>query len=477
MAADKVPFSMEEIFDYMQINYVQYARGRNSFNIPCPNCDAGSHKSHLNVNLTKKAWRCPKCGSYGNAVNFYALATTGDYRLNKAEYIDLVQKLQESMRGNVEFERRRMNSAKRTKKVVEVESSPIADDDTLDKTFSTLLALDIFALREEHRSNLHDRGLDDNAIFKNGYCSFPAALDFDAMILPAIRNAYKKNKWAEVKSKNPRLSSISDRAIMAGLTVAFWLKQQKCQLEGVPGFFLFEKHWCFLFPGKGLVVPTRNRKGQIVALQVRMDVGKTRYLTVSAKGLPKGVEEGISRVHWPLVNTPVDQTDSHPEVLITEGPLKADVAIHLLREAQPSLRVAFAAIQGVNNTSALMRDCEELAKLGYTQLSNALDMDRLTNLNVMNGAKRLRELLQELNIKFKQLFWDEQCAKTLLDAHRLLCREYQLSLKGKESPNSFVALAQYTRVLYEANHGTETLDWFAKTKGIDDYLLSLQNSK
>ena len=35
--------------------------GKNSFNLPCPCCDDKPKGRHLNINLRKDVFRCPRC--------------------------------------------------------------------------------------------------------------------------------------------------------------------------------------------------------------------------------------------------------------------------------------------------------------------------------------------------------------------------------------------------------------------------------
>ena len=52
--------------------------GRSSYNIPCPVCDhAGSRKRHLNINLKRNVFRCPKCGQFEGGVFLGRLDRTG----------------------------------------------------------------------------------------------------------------------------------------------------------------------------------------------------------------------------------------------------------------------------------------------------------------------------------------------------------------------------------------------------------------
>ena len=48
--------------------------GKSSYNIPCPLCDRpGTRDKHLNINLKRNVFRCPKCGQFeGGVFDLYA---------------------------------------------------------------------------------------------------------------------------------------------------------------------------------------------------------------------------------------------------------------------------------------------------------------------------------------------------------------------------------------------------------------------
>lgn len=467
----EAPFKMEEIFDFMQYDYQKYARNTQIFNMPCPDCDRAKNTKHLNVNLSKQRWRCPKCGAYGNAVNYYSFVTQGNYEMTADAYKAMIDSIRRGMDGNAAYQRRRLDATqKRTSKTPYIKSAEIATDDTLDHTYRTLLEFPAFVLKEAHRANLIKRGLNDAAIDRNGYRSFPSSADMKNYISQKIKRTYVENRWSKARAGMPRIERKGNDLIMFGLTVAAWLQKKGCVMEGVPGFFLFQNHWCFLMPEGGLVIPTRNRKGQIVALQVRTN-GKTRYLTVSAGGLPSAVSENICRAHWPLASTSIQSGKELPKIILTEGPLKADVALHLLKSRNPYAQYAFVAIMGVTNTASLLRECDTLVKYGVTRIWNALDMDRLTNPNVANGSRRLRKALKEKSIDFKPMLWDERSARLLEEKQRSYCTENRIFVRVSDNP--YVAVAQYTQAVHEKS-GAAPFEWTPRTKGIDDYLRSLK---
>ena len=46
--------------------------GKSSYNLPCPCCDDKPKGRHLNINLRKDVFRCPRCGFSGGVLDLYA---------------------------------------------------------------------------------------------------------------------------------------------------------------------------------------------------------------------------------------------------------------------------------------------------------------------------------------------------------------------------------------------------------------------
>ena len=46
--------------------------GKSSYNVPCPCCDDKPKGKHLNINLHKDVFRCPRCGFAGGVLDLYA---------------------------------------------------------------------------------------------------------------------------------------------------------------------------------------------------------------------------------------------------------------------------------------------------------------------------------------------------------------------------------------------------------------------
>ena len=91
-------FQMNDILPLLPVP--QPPMGRSSYNIPCPVCDhAGSRKRHLNINLKRNVFRCPKCGQFeGGVFDLYAYYT-GVPRDKVRE--DLIDRLGGNMQGKL----------------------------------------------------------------------------------------------------------------------------------------------------------------------------------------------------------------------------------------------------------------------------------------------------------------------------------------------------------------------------------------
>lgn len=219
-----------------------------------------------------------------------------------------------------------------------------------------------------------------------------------------------------------------------------------CELQGVPGFYKVQNTWILNLP-EGMLIPTRNSGGQVVGIQVRRD-GDTnpRYLTVSANRLPCGVTTGISRAHFPLGNAPLTKGTT---VYLTEGPLKADVALALLEDKN----AAFIAIQGVTNTKMLDEVVfPSLKERGITRVINALDMDKLTNPGVIMACSALKQLAQKHGIRMEMLCWDAEYAAEKEQELAALCEQHGLGLPPEQ--NVFKRIGAMALALHKKAFGT-----------------------
>ena len=188
----------------------------------------------------------------------------------------------------------------------------------------------------------------------------------------------------QLRTDNPAFKALYKKDILAGLLIAHDLEEMGLKLKYTPGFFKIADKWCFRYL-TGILIPTISFENNIVCFQVRRDAtkGGLRYLTVSSKGLPGGPTTGLSRIHI-AHDAPIA---GNTTVYITEGPLKANVILSLLRQ-RGCQNTAVIAIQGVSNVKELPEVLEKIKQCGVTKTIMLFDMDSLKggNINVTQST-------------------------------------------------------------------------------------------
>ncbi len=245
------------------------SNGRSSYYIQCPCCDDSPRNKHLNINVKKDVYRCPRCGIYGGIFDLYALYTnTPRDKVHK----ELLKRL-----GSPE----KVERKKKTVIPTPVIDCPVTDIEARHATYTALLAK--LSLAQDHRQNLINRGLSDENIVKLGYKTTP----------------------------------------VVGMTaIAKQLQSEGCYLAGVPGFYRTSAgEWSFYQNERGILIPVRDMQGRIQGLQIRRDnVEKRKFRWVSSTDM----KDGCRAESWTHIVGPI-----RPMALLTEGPMKADV-IHTL---------------------------------------------------------------------------------------------------------------------------------------------------
>ena len=307
--------------------------GKSSFNLPCPCCEDKPKGKHLNINLRKDVFRCPRCGFSGGVLDLYAFYAKIPREKALEELLD--------RKGQTLYPRQPLP---------EVEENPLTGVEERHATYTALLQS--LTLASDHRENLLSRGLSPEEIHRLGYKTTP---------------------------------------VLGFASLAKRLREKGLYLAGVPGFYKSQGQWTLKIPGRGILIPVRDVQGQIQGLQVRLDnVEKRKFRWLSSNGL----EEGCGAKTWVhLAGEP------RPLVLLTEGPMKADV-IHFLT-GQTVLAVA-----GVNSLSQLKPALEKLQAAGMEKVMIAFDMDYLINPHVRAGQKNLAHLLDQCGISYGTYLWD-----------------------------------------------------------------------
>lgn len=329
-------FHMEDIIPLIGIP--KPPPGRSNYNIPCPCCDYKPRKKHLNISLIKDVFRCPRCGFNGGVFDLYAYYT-GIPRESVREA--LIARL--GVRGEIP----------RPKKKIEppaITECPLTDIDSRHATYTALL--NQLSLASDHQENLLARGLPLEKIREYGYKTTP----------------------------------------VIGMTaIAKHLQEAGYYLSGVPGFYRKEGKWSFISESRGILIPVRDMQGRIQGLQIRRDnVTRRKFRWVSSVNKTDGCGAEV----WVHITGQPRST-----VLLTEGPLKADV-VHTLTGQ------TVVAVAGVNSLSKLEPVLQTLKEAGTKKIMTAFDMDFLTNPHVQNGYTNLTQLLAETGFQYGTYLWD-----------------------------------------------------------------------
>lgn len=331
-----------DIIPFLPIPYPK--TGQSSYYVKCPCCDDDPRKEHLNINLVKDVFRCPRCGISGGIFDLYSLFT----KIPRSEaYKSISERLGLTAAtpphiGKVPFEID--NTA---------EEYPINDISTRHATYSAFLGK--LSLAKDHLENLLGRGLSAADIERNGYKTTP---------------------------------------VMASQFYAKQLQAEGYYLSGVPGFYRNEKGvWSFVPTKRGILIPVRNRAGEIQGLQLRCDnVTHRKFRWVSSAGM----KDGCRAEGWVHI-----AGNDYTKIILTEGPMKADV-IHALTGK------TVLAVPGVNALTKLKETLTDLRDVGLKEIKTAFDMDFSLNAHVQNGYRALLQLLDEMGFRYGILLWDPQ---------------------------------------------------------------------
>lgn len=459
---DRKRYTLSEVLDRLGFDY-DYDRGK----MDCPFCES---RRKMSLDFEENQYRCPKCGQSGGVFHFFAhfyMGYTLEKKAPKAELAKVAKALAQYMDGDD----RSTPSTPAKKPKPKKPKIPTASDDKLDAVYRAMQKIPALQLTPEHREHLLKRGLSEEAIDRNGYRSLP-----ESYLIPDYCYKFFEDAGGEFR-RSHEMNWISQKQILLGLLIAHHIINQGLDVQGVPGFFRFGHLWAY-WVNPGILIPTRNMKGQIVIWQVRRDKLRKkddlRYITSACKTLPGHANGDISRCHFPLENAPLTKDT---KILLTEGPLKADVACHLYGSP-----VLFMAIPGIQNTKELYeRIIPVLRKAEISCIYNALDMDRLTNKNVRAGSNTIvKEFRKKGQIVVEDMFWGSHYATITLASFLITARLRNIPLPENTSDNVFERLNTVSQALEAAGFITqfyrdksgEALAWDPKTKGIDDYLYS-----
>ena len=325
--------------------------GRPVYNISCPCCDDNPRKKHLNINLNKDVFCCPRCHFSGGVFDLYSHYSGVD-RKHAREV--LMEKLGLKDSGpSYEGSNQKQERRTITRPILQEIELPLTDIDARHETYAALLGK--LSLASDHRENLLSRGLTDEQIRTFGYKTMPV-VGFSAL--------------------------------------AKQLQSEGYYLGGVPGFYhTKEGAWTFVQERRGILIPARDQDGKIQGLQIRLDkIKKGKFRWISSIGK----QDGCKAEGWThMIGTP------KPTVLLTEGPLKADVIHYITGQT-------VIAVPGVNSLKHLKETLEYLQSQGTTKVMTCFDMDYLKNPHVRDGYYNLANILAEVGIEYGTYLWDPQ---------------------------------------------------------------------
>lgn len=325
--------------------------GRPVYNISCPCCDDNPRKKHLNINLNKDVFCCPRCHFSGGVFDLYSYYSGVDRKLAREV---LMEKLGLKDSGST-YEGSNRKQERRTiqRPILQDIELPLTDIDARHETYAALLGK--LSLASDHRENLLSRGLTDELIRDYGYKTMPV-VGFSAL--------------------------------------AKQLQSEGYYLGGVPGFYhTKEGAWTFIHERRGILIPARDQDGKIQGLQIRLDnVKKGKFRWISSIGK----QDGCKAEGWTHLKGEPTQT-----VLLTEGPLKADVINHITG-------LTVVAVPGVNSLKHLQSTLEYLQSRGTTKIMTCFDMDYLKNPHVRDGYYNLANILAGVGIEYGTYLWDPQ---------------------------------------------------------------------
>lgn len=290
-----------------------------------------------------------------------------------------------------------------------------AADDVKHKTYTMLLNL--LTLSQVHKEGLMKRGFTEEQIIKNGYKSTPVF---------GFRSIAKK------------------------------LQMSGCVLEGVPGFYEEDTgEWTIHFTAKssGFLVPVRNVDGFIVGMQIRIDhpYDGRKYMWLSSVNYNKGTSSG-SPTH--LAGNLGAKT-----VFVTEGPLKGDLAFAISGRT-------FGCVPGANQYANLPAFLSEMKEYGTEFVYEAYDMDKLLK-PVCRGD------------------YNEKCV--YCEQYRKDWRNTTIPCEKKQIKRNNIqrGCGKLAGVCQELSLPCKMLtwdtdsdgDWAEHVKGVDDYLVDLEQKK
>lgn len=264
------------------------------------------------------------------------------------------------------------------------------DNRKLDIIYNTFL--DLLSLDDEHRKILKEkRKLSDEEIEERKYKTLETQnVDFSHL----MKELNKKEEFKEIKEEEI--------------------------LKRVPGFFQKKVNgrWVWKHYNKqGLLIPIRNAKNEITALQVRKnkkDRNGVRYVWFSSSFAYKPNNSFFRYGTKSSIEIDVLYPEKTPSkgLFITEGRFKSEAITSKLGATSISVQ----GIYGYKGIEKVIKEIKEETKKkfkdfkGYKNICIAFDSELSTNKNIYKAMKIMSDKIQEKN-KEENIFyisWDEK---------------------------------------------------------------------
>lgn len=375
----------------------------------CPFHDDKTIGSFVVTNK-KGIFKCFSCSTGGDGIRYISLIDGINYvqaALKIAFDFGIIQKYEYET-----LSKRKIDNAtiqKYEKKGMEkLQTNPVADDETLNYIYNIFCKGQSLAdstekvLSDEHRALLHARNLTDEDIERYGYFTMP-------------------NRYAMKGIKN----TLSKRRLDEDI------------LLNVPGFYrdLQIKKVTFS-PMKGIGIPIRNYKGQILGIQVRRDdkkEGEQRYRWFSsafADNDDSNKFEGGTSPGSPIDVIYPEEVQSKT-VFITEGHFKA---VQLTKR----FGCISLSVQGVTSWKQIVDVLRGIgANHPVKHVYIAFDADMSYNFAVSQQSRKMTDEIQKsLNLNIVYVQWNTDLGKGIDD---MLANGHEAELL-KASKNEYDAI-------------------------------------
>lgn len=355
------------------------------------------------VTPSKGMFKCFACGEGGDSISFVAKKQNISY-IEAAFKIALDENIISQEEYDDNFKKRRYTKEE-SKNAEEIFAAPVKsfkknlpEASVLNAYYEAFLSVMTYGKEGEIRLEEEDlkylkeeRGLSEELIIRRGYCSL-------------------------INVTDSRIEKLMDELDKRNLN--------REGLQNIPGFFerLRKKTdngekletWVKTFAyNEGVVLPMKNSRGQIVALQVRRrekDEFRGRYFWFSS-----GFANYNDKMRYGTSpGSPIDVLlpDEQPTqaIFITEGRFKSEAIVK-------SMRSAAISVQGVGNWKGIEDEIKLIQEItdeafshfnGYKYLYLAFDSDMRYKYQVYHQLKKMTDMLQEKmpEMKIKYLYWD-----------------------------------------------------------------------